>query len=508
MMRLVSLLTLAFTLSAAAQDPEKPKSSTLLGRLVEAINAGRFTGKTEASDAGYRENGKKVAWTDLDSSELFSLLEGLGLKDEDLLTLADWAWRTGLKEDAQKVLWRFVSADRRARQVRAEETVARWRRVAVPEGGYAYHAEFGWESVAERAERESDAKLPGICKTLSLSGDARAIEKSFAALLGLYNTPGIEPKVREEIRTEALAALRTAKERRLKSMETRAKGAGGFKILQAMKTELNRRREEALKVIYDPKIYLPENHPDWRKGDKINGQARVDELVLKNHPGSVGELWESAGNVMARLDPSIQRDVETIQTINAKYFPQLGETAPEDDLKDYQQIVINLSARIDLKTFALDARDAELLAWNRRVDKYNEELAEAGVGKEEKEHAKVVNDYREMMGRRRVFLDARLCRATKKHSAACSAAGRIWHEGPDGTPQSRAQAEGYAGGVAENVAIGYGTPDDVWWRGWYRASDHHRNGLADRHNCMGYGYSGNVGTQNFSQAGVPSSLTK
>ncbi len=94
-------------------------------------------------------------------------------------------------------------------------------------------------------------------------------------------------------------------------------------------------------------------------------------------------------------------------------------------------------------------------------------------------------------------------RTSRPHSAACNAAGRIWHNGPDGTPQSRAQAEGFAGGVAENVAIGYGNPRDIWTRGWYRASDHHRNAVGAGHTCIGYGYVGNVGTQNFAAAGAP-----
>jgi uncharacterized protein YkwD len=57
--------------------------------------------------------------------------------------------------------------------------------------------------------------------------------------------------------------------------------------------------------------------------------------------------------------------------------------------------------------------------------------------------------------------------------------------------------------VAENVAIGYANPKDIWTRGWYRASDHHRNALGSGHTCIGYGYVGTVGTQNFASAGAP-----
>ena len=163
----------------------------------------------------------------------------------------------------------------------------------------------------------------------------------------------------------------------------------------------------------------------------------------------------------------------------------------------------NLNEKLSVKSYSLNAADRQDYEWNRRVDRYNDALKGSGITRDEIEHARVLNDYREMMGRRRLFLDARLCRATKKHSAACDRAGRIWHVGEDGDPQSRARAEGFTAGVSENVAIGYSSPADIWTRGWYRASDHHRNGLNDNWNCLGYGYVGSVGTENFSSIGNP-----
>ena len=72
----------------------------------------------------------------------------------------------------------------------------------------------------------------------------------------------------------------------------------------------------------------------------------------------------------------------------------------------------------------------------------------------------------------------------------------------DGDPSSRAAAEGFPNGVGENVCLGYGDAE-TWTRGWYRASDHHRNGLLEMYNCFGYGYSGSVGTQAFATIGAP-----
>ncbi len=109
----------------------------------------------------------------------------------------------------------------------------------------------------------------------------------------------------------------------------------------------------------------------------------------------------------------------------------------------------------------------------------------------------LVNDYREMMGLRRLFIDPRLCRAAKKHSAEQDKVRSIWHEGTDGTPGSRAAAEGYSATVGENVAQGYANPKDIWERGWCRSSGHHRNALIEHYTCIGYGYVGDTGTQMF-----------
>jgi uncharacterized protein YkwD len=276
-------------------------------------------------------------------------------------------------------------------------------------------------------------------------------------------------------------------------------------------------------VIFDPKIYLPENHPDWGKGDKVNGQEAVDAAVAQ-----VRELWDSAASFAIRLDPKSSIYSDLVRTIDETCFQKLHhdpvaateatktkskgkkgrrntkgkkEDAPAVDVLD--EIRRNLDARIDLKTYVRNARELGLYRANRKVENYNQTLDHEDVSESDKAHVKVVNDYREMMGRRRLFIEPKLCRATRKHSEACDAAGRIWHNGPDGSPGSRARAAGFSGGVAENVAIGYANPEGIWWRGWYRASDHHRNAMGAGHSCIGYGYASRVGTQNFSSAGAP-----
>lgn len=277
------------------------------------------------------------------------------------------------------------------------------------------------------------------------------------------------------------AALRAARERGLQPIEAR------FDTLRERKAELNRRREAALKIVGDPRVYLPEAHADFKKGDEANGQKAVDALVA-----AVQELWDAKP---VPVDPAWRAEARAVVEATA------GAGDPDPALMH------NLAQEtLDLKSFALDAKEAELWSWNRRVDRYNEGLADADVGAVEKQGAAVINGYREMMGRRRLFLDARLCRSSKSHSTVCNAAQKIWHAGADGDPQTRARLEAFPNPVAENVAIAFADGLDVWKRGWFRASDHHRNGISEAWTCLGYAYVGNVGTQTFSNIPPPKAL--
>ena len=309
--------------------------------------------------------------------------------------------------------------------------------------------------------------------------------------------PGLPAAGRELIRVDTIESLGKLREKTSRGLERMVKHTA-FARLKKAREELDKRRAEAVRIIYDSKIYLPESHPDWPDGDEVNGQKEVDAAV-----DSVRELWNSAASFAIRLDKSTNAMSELIKTIEEKCYTELKYNPGEGTEGGLQELSNNLDRKIDLKSFALDRSDLGVYNYNRKVEAYNKSLKSEDVSETDKQHAVVVNDYREMMGRSRLFLDERLCRATRKHSMVCNAAGKIWHRGSDGSPGSRAKAEGFPKGVGENIAIGYSNPEDTWTRGWYRASDHHRNGLGERWTCLGYGYAGRVGTQNFSAIAAP-----
>jgi hypothetical protein len=497
---------------SAPSAPAAPPMHPFLAKLTEKVNQGRFGEKkyqfttgisgapTAASAEGLTVAGTRIGWPGVPAEILF-LMAGESFHADEWIIAAEYAVAAGHPTHADRFLWRYAGGtDRKQRQAKIDETLARFRGLkSIPEGGFTYDAKAGWEDRVQRTNRTAVEDANRHIKSFLAATDAKRRDKAFTELRGIYLQAGLADEPREKVRAAAVEALLEFKRNLIEDLSKKAKATGGLGQIRALKVLLNERREAALKVIYDPKIYLPEDDPRWQQGDKINGQEKVDELVE-----AVREIWEHPGRFVLGHSRVIERGLEEIKAINERYFPAFGlEGDTEKDVAAFEEVRNNLNEQLSVKSYSLNGGDRQAWEWNRRVDRYNDALKDAGITRDEIEHARVLNDYREMMGRRRVFLDARLCRATKKHSAVCDRAGRIWHVGEDGDPESRARAEGFTAGVSENVAIGYASPGEIWTRGWYRASDHHRNGLNDSWNCMGYGYAGRVGTQNFSNIGNP-----
>ncbi|MBI2930280.1 MAG: FHA domain-containing protein [Planctomycetes bacterium] len=516
----------ALEVKAPAKRPEKPPEipmaapvksgpTGLAATVASLVASGRFAGRAYAFDSATSGSpvatdadtltvrttagDVKLAWSAIPPATLFKMAADIGRGDE-LLQVSGLGYQLGLQAESDRLLARVLDADRKANKDKVDAVLAKARGLdAVPEGGYTHDPKVGWEDAVQRDNRTASAAAAKHMKDLVASSDPKKRDALFEKFMEVYDRSTLLPETRDALRANAVETLGAWKKKHLEAVQKKARSVGNSQ-LHALKIELNKRRQEALAVIYDTKIYVREDHPDYPKGDKINGQEEVDRLVNR-----VKELWDTPATFVVSQNPSIRKDLEELKAANEKYLAALGEEVDsEADLKDFEEILANVSeTTLNIKNYSLNGKEEALYAWNRRVDRYNEACRDDGVTAEEKAHAKVLNDYREMMGRRRLFLDGRLCKATKKHSAVCDAAGRIWHVGSDGDPQSRARAEGFRDPVGENVALGYEHPIDVWWKGWYRASDHHRNGLSDAYNCMGYGYAGRVGTQNFANIGTP-----
>ena len=104
-----------------------------------------------------------------------------------------------------------------------------------------------------------------------------------------------------------------------------------------------------------------------------------------------------------------------------------------------------------------------------------------------------------MLGIGALAIDARLCTAATKHSQWMEQTGIFDHNETSAarrTPGDRCKAEGYEGGVGENIAFGYPSAESVHL-GWYNSSGHHRNMITASFYQIGVGKAGTYWTQNF-----------
>lgn len=474
--------------SDATEQPDDSRDGPLRQRLLSLLEA-------RSQDVAVLSTAL-TAFDASTSADTLLELSAKHLENEALLEAGEIAYRWKLRAHGERLLQRYLAPKPRLRQPRVDELLAKLEGLSeVPVGGYAYSKKFGWESRVAIRSREVLADFDQWEKSLRATASIRAFRDKLELALAAVTDETLPSDVRVALRQRLLSRLEDA--RLIWAGELDKKFGRAFQQVRKAKIELNDRRAKAYAVIMDPEIYLPENHPDWGKGDVVNGQRQVDEVV-----DAVRELWESK-QFDFQLGAKSRRKAGLFVEFERDVYPRLRATPTEIDLPIVSELHLNPNPSVTIQSFALDQREADLRTFNRGVAAYNAAFEHPDLPVPDLEHIVFVSAHREMMGVRRCFVDVRLCRATWKHSRECDKAGRIWHVGPDGSPQSRAAAEGFDLGVGENVALGYGNPRDIWTRGWYRASDHHRNAISPNWNCMGYGFYGRVGTQNFANAPAP-----
>jgi uncharacterized protein YkwD len=105
----------------------------------------------------------------------------------------------------------------------------------------------------------------------------------------------------------------------------------------------------------------------------------------------------------------------------------------------------------------------------------------------ENQVAALTNAERAAAGCGELRMDEYLRTAARGHSADMARHGYFSHTGLDGSsPSDRARAAGYDGGVGENIAMGYRTPEDVV-HGWMTSDGHRANILNCSYAAIGVG---------------------
>ncbi|GAB2845951.1 hypothetical protein GCM10022221_51510 [Actinocorallia aurea] len=123
--------------------------------------------------------------------------------------------------------------------------------------------------------------------------------------------------------------------------------------------------------------------------------------------------------------------------------------------------------------------------------------AKGEMGKKEYKVFTLVNKARAKAGCKPLKANAKLTRASRKHSKDMKVRNYFSHTSLDGrSPWDRIKAEGYKYPGAENIAAGYPTAAAVM-KGWMNSSGHRANILNCKLKALGVGQYKNYWTQDF-----------
>ena len=247
-----------------------------------------------------------------------------------------------------------------------------------------------------------------------------------------------------------------------------------------LRREFEKLREGAVAAIEDV---------NYTERDKNKLQPEVDkacEPVFKIWRDPMGYCIENK-----ELDMAQAAEIDEL-------VKRLGEI--EASVADWGEDIEDCTAYIKKKgNEYLDVTHVEYKAQKEWLDK-NEAIEVEGLTEEDREHVRIVNDYRLMLGRKMLMIHPQLCDACRRHAewmAKNNKLGHYYPDHPDGADQNdRALKAGFRGKVYENVTIAKGADAAVWRM--YKAAEHHRNMVRGSHNTIGVGHSGDYWCQNFS----------
>ena len=241
-----------------------------------------------------------------------------------------------------------------------------------------------------------------------------------------------------------------------------------LKKREALLRELEDARSKALSAIFDVKTYRDEDHGH-------SGQRNVDELVAQ------------VREVAALVDGLLAGDVQKL----AK-------------LKDAKRDAFLASNSLNAWESAVRQRwlDAKTLERNEALRRVPRDMPKNAAlpTDAERDQARLTNEYRMLMGKPALEIDARLVGCARAHSAEMNRLRYFDHESPvaeNKTISDRTAKAGVTGvAVGENIASGYGSANAAF-DGWYHSAGHHRNMLDEAYVSIGVGRDGDMWTQNF-----------
>lgn len=487
-----------------SQRAEIAAQGALFDKLVAAVNGGWFASHPillgsgskavlvkateETLDVEFRdEEGRggtsSRRWSQIEADDMFGYYRAIELGREDEIALAAFCYSNGLPLPGAEILRSLVAADP-SKKKEAFELVARHRGIPVPADGFTWY-EGGWYTADELKFARLDLDVKRAALLLGQLDPKKAGEG-----MELYRRATSDPSAGTELKaratlvcTNALKTRRTAILKKLQDSRSLVNPA----VMTALKKELIKRREEALKVIFDKKIYPDEDHGTV-------GQPKVDEAV-----GRVRELWDRPLEVVSKSNPAIQQMIAASEQTTA-WLKELGATMTPAEQAQVSRLLAQVNEALSLKNYPISSNERSQLEKFRTIMSYNDR--HLGFDGPEKDCIRATNEYRFMLGLQAVEAQDQLGRAARKHSQEMEQLGYFAHESPTKgleTPGKRCAAEGYGGGGAENIAMGNAEGEPTFLQ-WYNSSGHHRNMLGG-HTQIGIGRSNKYWTENFGSSG-------
>jgi len=295
----------------------------------------------------------------------------------------------------------------------------------------------------------------------------------------------------EEGRTLLKDALLKLGDDRRKLCESFTIGGSARQALLAAHAELDAARKEALRVIFDTKIYPDANH--GRSGQPIVDKA-VDAVKKSLHKHQSVFGWalrpSRRGLAMTHSPSSPIQAFRKILLVRDRLVETHDVLFKLDaaDTDDRPTVAGLVEGRVHPDLVVVLEELATAHAYAEKCLRYNA-LMKTSMSTGERLVLDLTNEYRIQLGVKPLAANELLVRAARGHSDEMRRLGYFGHVSPIKGRQSfgqRCAIEGYRGARGENCMSGGGA--EGAFRAWYNSSGHHRNMLNPGFNEIGIGH--------------------
>jgi uncharacterized protein YkwD len=255
-------------------------------------------------------------------------------------------------------------------------------------------------------------------------------------------------------------------------------------VTESVRRQILARRQRIYKLAMDERSY--------NKGRSFEKTVReVDTLV-----GEFVQLCDAPAAAFTKLDRKAAAKMKVVEAACTEIEKCTGTSTGH--AQKVQDALTALAAVVtNDKVFSNEAM-RPFRQYNESVDEDNAALKDK-LSKEEWDTVELINAYRDMIGLKRLRLNARLIDASKKHSKEMDELKYFSHDSPKpdhATMTRRIELEGFKSSIiGENIAEGNSAA--VVFSAWRASPGHHRNMLKGDYLNLGIGESGGKWTTNF-----------